>query len=178
MIDPLLPSGTPRDTFPYPLVGVPLDEWNPSFLLRSIGSIRRIKVPFREGFEWTLDGRGGVWVGDTGRGRITLLSLEGDTLKVVRIGNPGAPVSAEERRAAIEALGPGGSGLDHSMIPGRKPVFRMIIPTEDGGLWLVREGEGPLWFVDMIDGDGRIVGSAELPVEPDLEALPVVEGVH
>jgi hypothetical protein len=103
-------------------------------------------------------------------------SLAGDTLLVTTHEIPGAPVSDEERRAAIEALGPDASDLDLSRIPDRKPVFRMIVPSGDGGVWLVREGEGPTWFVDMLDADGHMVGSAELPVEPDLGVLPVVRG--
>jgi hypothetical protein len=104
------------------------------------------------------------------------LSLAGDTLMVASHEIPGAPVSAVERRAAIDALGPSASALDHSRIPDRKPVFRMIVPSDDGGVWLVREGEGASWLVDIMDSDGHIVGSAELSVEPDLEVLPVVNG--
>lgn len=125
---------------------------------------------------WSLDGRGGVWIGDTREYRLVRRSLAGDTLLVASHEIPGAPVSAEERRAAIDALGPGGSRLDHSGIPDRKPVFRMIIPSDEGGVWLVREGEGPAWLVDILGADGHRVGSAELPVEPDLRVLPVVTG--
>jgi hypothetical protein len=73
-------------------------------------------------------------------------------------------------------MGSAESELDYSRIPDRKPVFRMMVPSDDGGVWLVREGEGPTWFVDMLDADGHRVGSAELPVEPDLKVFPVVRG--
>jgi hypothetical protein len=175
-IDPDAPFGAPRDTFPPPHAGAPLDEWNPSFYVRSGTTVWRKKVPFTEGFETCLDGRGGIWIGNTREGRLVRRSLAGDTLLVITHEIPGAPVSAEERRAAIDALGPAGSSFDHSRIPDRKPVFRMMVPSDDGGVWLVREGEGPTWFVDMLDADGHIVGSAELPVEPDLKVFPVVNG--
>ncbi len=173
---PEVPLGAPQDTFPYPLAGVPLDEWGPMVYVRSGTTVRARKVPFTEGFEWILDGRGAVWVGDTRTGRLVRRSLVGDTLLVITHEIAGAPVSDEERRAAIEALGPYASELDRSRIPDRKPVFRMIVPSEDGGVLLVREGEGPAWFVDMLDADGQMVGSAELPVEPDLKVFPVVRG--
>lgn len=53
-LDPDAPSGTPRDTFPYPLAGVPLNEWNPMYYVQSGTTVRGKKVPFREGFEWSL----------------------------------------------------------------------------------------------------------------------------
>jgi hypothetical protein len=145
-------------------------------LVRSGTTVWRKKVPFAEGFEWTLDRRGGLWIGDTRTGRLVRRSLAGDTLLVISHDIPGARVSAEERRAAIDALGPDVSSLDQSRIPDRKPVFRMIVSSDDGGVCLVREGEGAAWFVDMLDADGHRVGSAELPVEPDLQVLPVVKG--
>jgi hypothetical protein len=175
-VDPDASFDAPEDTFPYPLAGVPLDEWNPTVYVRSGTTVRGMKVPFTEGIEWSLDGRGGVWIGDTRSGRLVRRSLAGDTLLIVTHDVPGARVSAEERRAAIDSLGPDASALDLSRIPDRKPVFRIIVSSDDGGVWLVREGEGPTWFVDTLDAEGRRTASAELPVEPDLKVLPVVRG--
>jgi hypothetical protein len=67
-VDPDAPFGDPQDTFPYPMAGVPLDEWGPMVYVRSGTTVRGRKVPFTEGFEWSLDGRGAVWIGDTRRG--------------------------------------------------------------------------------------------------------------
>jgi hypothetical protein len=64
-MDPDAPFAAPRDTLPFPLAGVPLDQWNPSYYVQSGSTVWLKEVPFTEGFEFSLDGRGGVWVGDT-----------------------------------------------------------------------------------------------------------------
>jgi hypothetical protein len=175
-IPPVGPESFPTDTFPYPLNGMPIDEWQPTYSIRTPGAFRRVKVPFSEGFEWALDGMGGVWVGDTRTGRLVRLGLKGDTLEAIDPGIIPATISDEERGAAIEGLGASARSLDLSKIPGRKPHFRMIVPTEDGGLWLFREGEGERWFVDVVDPPTCVVTSVRLPFEPDLSVRPVVKG--
>jgi len=173
-LDPDSPGVEPQDTFPYPLDGIPLDEWNPVTWIRNGETVRGKKIPFSEGFEWALDPTEGVWIGDTRRYRLVHRTLAGDTLLIVSKDILGPPVSDSEKRTAIEALGTTGRDFDPSMIPDRKPLFRLMIPADDGGIWLLREGKGSTWLLDVLDRDGRITATAEVPVEPDPGVLPVV----
>lgn len=179
-LDPEAPDRGAVAEYPFPLEGVPLEDWNPSFLVRSENTVWRTAIPFTEGYEWSLDYGGGIWIGDTREYRLVRRSLDGDTLLVTSYTATLPSVSDEDLRRALEELGPMTRELDPSEVPRRKPAFRRLIPREEGGVWLLREGEGSTWYVDVLDSDGRLRASYTLPVDPDLRVQPVLGpgGLH
>lgn len=161
-----------RDILVFPLAEVPLDEWNPTYSQRTEFAVRRQRIPFTEGWEWALDGQGGVWSGDTRTYRLTRRDLRGPVAGGFSHDILGASVSPVERVAAADSLV--AAGWDASLIPDRKPVFRVIQVTRRGNVALLREGEGDLWTVDVLSPSGEVVQSADLPIAPDLNVLPVI----
>lgn len=172
------PSATaaPVDTFPFAITGVPPEHWEPAFWVRRGGSVRRVPVPFAGGYKWTLDEQGRVWGGDSREYKLIRRTLSGDTLLVIIGGRPAVPVTAAERETALDVLGEVDERVDLSRIPEHKPFLRFIIATESGGVWLVREGPGEDWLLDVFDEGGRYMGTAPMPVRPDLQTLPVSQG--
>jgi hypothetical protein len=169
---PGLDAMEPVDAFPYPLTDVNTDAWNPTFTSVEGETIRRRKIPYREGHEWALVGGGHVWVGDTESGILVRKTLSGDT--VVEVSVPvGEVLTSGERRSAVSDAQATSRNFDPDDVPFRKPAFRLLIPQPDGGVSLLREGVGDQWTVIALDPDGRFVREALLPVVPDLRVQPV-----
>lgn len=166
----------PADTFPYAITGLPPRYWEPSFYLRTDRAVRRVAVPFAAGYKWALDDERNVWGGDTRRYLVSRRSLEGDTSLLITRDVPQIPVSAAEREAAISSLAGTLGPSDLDQIPRDKPFFRAVIPSTDGGVWLLREGVGDDWLVDLFGPDGRFLATLEADVGlPDLSVLPVLD---
>lgn len=161
----------PTDTFAYPLADVPVSEWNPSYTTTSGETMRREKVPFREGHEWALDGEGYVWTGDTRSGRIVLKTFQGDIVQQFDVP-VGPTISRAERDSAIAGAKARAPSFDPDDVPDRKPAFRALVPLENGGLLLVREGGGGAWCLMELRRNGVIRREAPLPIVPDLTVPP------
>ncbi len=145
---------------------------------RRIGSI--VQIPFAGQPEWVLDGTAKLWVGESASYSLAHQDLSGDTLMVIERNVAPVPVSPEERARAVEDLGEDANHpkMDLSRLPSTKPFFRRLIPVDTGDLWVLREGEGALWFFDVFAPDGSYRGPIKLPVEPELFPPPVIRGEH
>ncbi len=146
---------------------------------RNSRSISRAAVPFAPGFRWTLDPRGGLWIGYSSAYRIQQLSPQGDTVRTVELQYTPVRVTAHERDTAMAQLRwieKQGGKLDASRIPSTKPAFRGFFVTRDGFLWvrthLPGDGDPALHTptnYDVFDPAGVYLGRIAL----DLDDYPV-----
>ncbi len=168
-------EGHPADTFPYAIHGVPLEDWEPQVWVTEGQTTRRLRIPFTAGYQWALNDEGHVWVGDSRVYKVFRRTLEGDTVQEVTREVPGVQVSPEERLRAMASLGRN-PPINASAIPEFKPAFRLLLPGESGALWVLREGAGDQWLLDVFDSQGNFVEILTLPVRPYLKVLPVLSG--
>jgi hypothetical protein len=162
--------GQPADTFAIPRHDAPVFKHEQ----RRGGSVSRISVgvPFTPSLGWTMDADGFFWTGVSDRYRLARLSLRGDTVRVVERAWTAAPVTGDDRRAALERLTwfrDQGGELDESRIPSTKPAFRRIATDDRGFLWVEPElaEADDRRVMDVFDADGRYLGPVRFP-----EALP------
>ena len=165
------------DTFPHALGTLQPGDF---FDLRDdqgLGAI--VGMPFGRRSEWALDRNGEIWVGHSSHYTLVRRNLDGDTLLVMERDVMPAPVSGEERAAAIEGLGDQlqHPKMDVGRIPATKPFFERLLPDDDGNLWVLREGDGTAWFFDVFGRDGSFLGAVDLPVKPELFPPPRI-GAH
>lgn len=126
-------------------------------------------VPFAPSLQRQWDPRGYLWVALNDEYAISRLTMEGDTVMVIR--KPGAervPVTAEEKQEAIESLEwftSQGGRVDPSRIPSEKPRFHSFTVAPDGHVWVRltprQDDEG--YRHDVFDPDGRYLGEVLLP---------------
>lgn len=125
---------------------------------------------------------GDLWISEgDGRYRLRRQSVSGDTLLIVEREFQPAPVDAETRRQAEEALTPaeGMRGEDNatSRIPAFHPPFEDYFAATDSTLW-VRRVTGAGQAFDVFDGSGRYLGEAETPFDAADLQVRHVTGEH
>jgi hypothetical protein len=106
--------------------------------------IASVRAPFRPARHWRFDPRGFLWSGVSDAFRIARLSLEGDTLAVVRLDTPPLPVSAAEADSAStwvegfleELASPGVQVEGDTSVPETKPAFATFVVDDGGRLWV------------------------------------------
>lgn len=168
---------TVADTLPDPVAEYAPGERRPAFVLRSPTTIRFVAIPFAPTVQWSLDGHGGVWIGDASDYELVHETLSGDTLLVVSRSWTPVPVSQEERDSVIAELGPPDAvarSFDVGGISESKPAFTLLMVDSNGAIGVLREGMGRSWFWDDFGPDGHLRGVSQLPVWPDRSVLPVV----
>lgn len=146
------------------------------------GARGTIRIPFKPRPLVALDPAGAVWIATSDVDRVVKLSPEGDTLLVVELPGAGPDASADERTRAIERLaaemrergagGPDAPAWD-SIVPRRKPVLVNLAVDDRSRLWVQRRtlSRGPVF--DVLDADGRLLGSIDPDFEP-AEYFPIV----
>jgi sugar lactone lactonase YvrE len=126
-------------------------------------------VPFSTRVEWHFDpARQHLWSANTGRFRIALQNVRGDTLRIIERSYEPLPVTAEDRRRAIEEYSwftEQGGRIDASRIPSVKPALGRFFTDDQGYLWVwpttTSEDAGPV--LDVFDPEGRYLGRVRLP---------------
>jgi sugar lactone lactonase YvrE len=155
----------------------PLDTlWLPTrqgerFMLLYENGLPRMSatVPFTTDIAWHFDpARQRLWSADTDRYRIALQDVRGDTLRIIERAHQPLPVTAEDRRKAIEGLAwftEQGGKVDASRIPSVKPALGSFFTDDQGYLWVwpttTSEDAGPV--LDVFDPEGRYLGRVRLP---------------
>lgn len=144
-----------------------------------------VRIPFKPRPLVAIDPAGAVWTATSDVDRLVKLSPAGDTLLVVELPGAGPDVPADERAKAIERLegflsetrGRGAAGSDapdwESIVPRQKPVLVNLSVDDRSRLWVQRRtlSRGPVF--DVLDADGRLLGS----IDPDFapaEHFPIV----
>lgn len=134
------------------------------------GGMARAPVPFSATFAWSFDPRGFILFASTGEYRIHRVTLDGDTLRTIEREHERLPVTAEERRTAIEGLRwltDQGGRIDVSRIPDSKPQIVEFFADEADYVWVRPTPAGPsdderpglrLVYWDIFDPDGRYLG--------------------
>jgi hypothetical protein len=136
-------------------------------------------VPFTARRTWTLDPRGFVWAAVTSEYAIAKLSLDGDTIVVIRAERRRVPVTAAERDAALAPLrrrgGP--NAADSRRIPALKPVFERLITDDRGFLWVLLHttAADPRTRFDIFRSDGGFVTTVALPARLNVSGPIVIK---
>ncbi|MGH7573752.1 MAG: hypothetical protein ACREM1_01285 [Longimicrobiales bacterium] len=153
------PGTASADTFPLPNY-----EGGQFHLLNAAGlPMRSVSIPFAGQLIWRLDPRGYVWSSVTDRYRIVQQNLEGDTLLIVERAADPIPVTAEERKAALDGLEDfvaAGGRIDASRIPSTKPLLSNFAVDDRGYLWVAVQGsDAEEAAYDVFRPDGRYLGA-------------------
>jgi len=140
----------------------------------------RASVPFTPYLVWRLDRTGGIWAGISDRYRLARIRFGGDTSQVIERHVERVPVTAEERKEALQELSwftDAGGRVDPSRIPQVKPAFRSVTVDDGGFIWVrpeQRRGEPAV--LDVFEPTGRFLGSVTLPSPPGPFPLITVRG--
>jgi len=141
------------------------------------GSEMRARVPYTPRFMWRLDSRGRFVSNWGAEPTFDRGGPERRTVTLPRVTPP--RVTPSERRAALEALDGftrRGGVVDLSRIPDRKPAIAFFILDDSDRIWAARsipEGASSTVF-DVLDVDGRHVGTVALPARLSAHPYPVV----
>jgi hypothetical protein len=137
-------------------------------------------IPFYPApWSW-IDPRGFIWTGNTGRYELTQLSMQGDTIRVIRKEQPPIPVSQSELDSAIARLKEMAQGapFDEGKIPRIKPVLERVVVDDSGYVWVMTmEAAGTTGTgFDVFDPEGRFLGRVTTPRQlgPFRPAAPMV----
>ena len=146
-----------------------------------------IEVTIREGGraftdEWPIplaprsvlaqDAAGGWWISDPGADyRVAELDLRGDTVRILERAYEPVPVSAEQRRIALEDL-PEGTELSEDRIPSVHPPVDELLPGRDD-LWVKRRTATDRTGYEVFDGEGRYLG--ELSTDLSLDRFTLTD---
>lgn len=153
----------PADTFLFP------EHDGEQFVHTSERGSIGASVPFTPSQQKQWDPRGYLWVAVNDEYAITQLTMEGDTLMVIR-KPPGEriPVTSEEKEEAVENLEwftRQGGRVDPGRIPSEKPAFTSFTVAPDGHVWVRltprQDEEG--YRHDVFDPEGRYLGEVRLP---------------
>lgn len=135
-------------------------------------------VPFTSRLAWTLDLRGYLWFGVTGKYRIYQRRVSGDTVRVIERQATPVAVTSAEMREELEQIRSYGAKVDADQIPTVKPAFQTILIDPDGYLWVVpaAPAQDDLKIFDIFDPEGRYLGPARSGVSISLFPTPVIAG--
>ena len=110
---------------------------------------------------------------------IKVFDLQGSLRRIVRVDRPGAPVTPDQVEAFIldqiadvddeNAARETRQRYEEAPVPEAHPAFAALIPGADGYLFV--EGptipDGPPVLLDVLDPEGRLVGSLPMPAGVD-----------
>ena len=143
------------------------------------GSDLRARIPFTPRLVWRLDSTGGfvwVWTADP---RILRSDARGAASEIAPVPARAAPVSADEREAALESLRrfrEMGGRIEPDRIPDRKPPIRTFVLDERDRAWVMATASpsigGSRWWV--VEPGGGVAGPLDLPVRLEAFPTPVV----
>jgi hypothetical protein len=157
----------------------------------TMGGDNFFKFEFKNGYSVTgipfypapwswIDPRGFIWAGNTDRYELTQLSMQGDTIRVIRKEQPPIPVSQSERDSAIAGLKEMAQGapFDEDRIPQVKPVLERVVVNDSGYVWVMttEAAETRGTGFDVFDPAGRYLGRVTTPLRigPWRPAAPMV----
>jgi len=149
------PGGLSSDTLRFE------EHRTPGFTLEANGSSTTYVPPFtaRRAFDVGPDGR--VWIGVGDRYEIEKKSMQGGprvTLSRRTSQLPLDPTDEGELRQWAQQFAAAGAVGDDSLLPNHYPFFSRIVASEDGTVWIYREGpDGQRWF-DVFQPTGAYLG--------------------
>lgn len=132
---------------------------------------RSMMVPFAPRPAWSPRPGGGIVVGEGAAYRLHRIGFDSDTTMTIEVLREPVPVSRAERDSASAAFRErvqemGGLKPDREpRIPETKPAHGALFVDDEDRVWVRRTpdaGEDPAW--DVIDADGRFLGSVSVPV--------------
>ena len=144
--------------------------------------VMSINAPFAPQPSWDAHPDGGIVVGVGDTYRLHRISWKGDTMMTIEVRRDPSPVSAAERDSAAARFREIGRQVDGAKpdheprIPTTKPAHDQIFVDDRSNIWVRRidtPGSPPSW--DVIDRDGRFLGTLTVPVEPT-SVVPSVRG--
>ena len=150
-------AGEYSDTFPLPLYQAEYFQWRTEY------GPNMKQVPYSPLWVWMLAPDGDIRAGSSDDYRIHHLSLQADTLRIIKREYDPIPVTDAEREAAIEDVREfmRGRQFDADRVPMAKPAFERFTVDDSGFLWVklpdspVRQGS----LVDVFDPEGRFLGT-------------------
>jgi streptogramin lyase len=174
-------EGTYRDTVVLPDFAQP--QWQ---IVRRQGAgtqFFNFPVPFTAEELLAADPVGSVWRAISTEYRLTQLTRDGDSARVILREHRPLPVTARDRERATARyrrdFADAGAKLDESLIPPVKPAMRVLLVDNLGFVWVApfaADDSAAIAF-DVFDPEGRYLGAVPTPVTPQrLRPLPVVRG--
>ena len=123
-------------------------------------------IPFYPAPWYAIDPRGFIWTGHNERYELTQLSMQGDTLRIIRKEQPPVPVGQVERDSAIAALREMAQGapFDEGRIPRVKPALERVLVSDSGYVWVITSDQSATGTTfDVFDAEGRFLGRVTTP---------------
>lgn len=131
---------------------------------------------FVPGLRWNVTSDGFIWSARSDQFRLIQRSLDGDTLRIVETDHRDPRLDDEEDRKIEAELGL--NGLSRSDFSLGRQVVQNIHVMDDGHLLVQVEEEvgedGGLF--DVIDPDGRLLGSMRIDPAPRRLTIPALQG--
>jgi hypothetical protein len=127
-------------------------------------------IPFVAYVVGTLDSHNRYISGNSAHYSLVIARTGNDTMRIVELPGSRAPIPkhiADSLFDRMTARGPLKEIAKRSDIPTEQPFFTALVPDEHDNVWIERPGpDGAPASFDVIDSDGRFLGSVAAPRAP------------
>ena len=132
-------------------------------------------LPMRSEAVWDVDPTGDLWIAATATYDLHRITMNGDTVRTVKLLVESEPLVGRERDSIAEAS----AAYSERELPTQKPLIRDLRVGANGWIWVRRRGVVPHMDVwDVFNMCGVLLGSARPPVSLDIKPwLPADAGM-
>ena len=125
-----------------------------------------VGIPYYPASWYSIDPRGYIWTGHNDQYELTQLSMQGDTIRIIRKEQPPVPIAQSERDSAIDRIREMAQGapFDEGRIPRVKPALERVLVSDSGYIWVISTDQPAAGTrLDVFDPEGRFLGQVATP---------------